>query len=149
MWQSSTSWHQWRDTTHTTYLQDIFCINSYLRLSLDSNYIKFIHIGTYINHVSISIPVKACCSILMRAMVVFMPLPCSTVQKICHWSRSLLFGKQWTMIIQYSKHIMLLASFFFQKEKRTNEKQQPQLLSRRYPQMGTERNCGPVTSHQH
>lgn len=51
----------------------------------------------------------------MRAMVVFMPLPCSTVPKICHWSRSLLFGKQLTMIIQFSKHIMLLAFFFTEK----------------------------------
>lgn len=101
------------------------------------------------NHVLISIPVKACCSILMRAMIVFMPLPCSTVPKICHWSRSLLFGKQLTMIIQFSKHIMLLAFFLFRKDKRTYEKQQPQLLSRRYPQMGTEWNCGPVTSHQY
>lgn len=61
----------------------------------------------------------------------------------------LAFGKQMTMIIQFSKHIMLLAFFFFRKDKRTYEKQQPQLLSRRYPQMGTEWNCGPVTSHQY
>lgn len=40
----------------------------------------------------------------------------------------LAFGKQLTMIIQFSKHIMLLAFFFFRKDKRTYEKQQPQLL---------------------